>query len=282
MKYVSQISSLEEQVEQHEHQLAALHMMLLAAIRRFETDMERLGSELTAVRDTKNTEAAAPDRLSRKKFPPAAVSLSVPPARPLLARAKFGQHAVPSVPAQIARLDSLIVSEYPPLFEEFRMKRWTVLWRGSRDGFTAKGFHRRCDRHANTLTLILDTDGNVFGGFTPVERESPLNWKTKGDDSLRSFLFTLRNPHGVPPRKFALNEEKKAGAICCRDELCALFGEWCEILVSDNCNTNRNSYTRIGTRYGNKTYENDTQFEDLFTGAWNFTVKEIEVFEIEN
>jgi hypothetical protein len=31
--------------------------------------------------------------------------------------------AVPSVPAQAARLDSLIVSEYPPLFEEFPMKK---------------------------------------------------------------------------------------------------------------------------------------------------------------
>jgi hypothetical protein len=29
------------------------------------------------------------------------------------------------------------------------------------------------------------------------------------DDSLRHFLFALRNPHGVPPQKFALIKEKK-------------------------------------------------------------------------
>jgi hypothetical protein len=132
----------------------------------------------------------------------AAVTPSVAAAVPPIARAKSPPAAVPSVPPQPARLDSLIVSEYPPLFEEFRMKRWTVLWRGSRDGFTAKEFHRRCDGHANTLTLILDTKGNAFGGFTPVEWESRV-WKgdgrncLKGHDSLRSFLFTLRNPHGV-------------------------------------------------------------------------------------
>jgi outer membrane murein-binding lipoprotein Lpp len=64
---------------------------------------------------------------------------------------------------------SRIVGYFPPLFEEFRMKCFNLLWRGSRDGFTAKEFHRRCDGRTNTLTLILDTDGNVFGGFTPVE-----------------------------------------------------------------------------------------------------------------
>jgi hypothetical protein len=45
---------------------------------------------------------------------------------------------------------------------------------GSHDGFTAQEFHLRCDGRANTLTLIVDTDENVFGGFTPVK------WATIG------------------------------------------------------------------------------------------------------
>jgi hypothetical protein len=39
--------------------------------------------------------------------------------------------------------DSLIVSDFPPLFQEFRAKRFNLLWRGSRDGFTAWEFHLR-------------------------------------------------------------------------------------------------------------------------------------------
>jgi hypothetical protein len=128
----------------------------------------------------------------------------------------------PSAPAKSppARLDSLIVSESPRLFEEFLGKRFNLLWRGSRDGFGADEFHHRCDGRANTLTLIADTDGNVFGGFTPVR------WARggrKGDDSLRSFLFTLRNPHGVPPQKFALRAEKRHSAIDCN----STFGPTC-------------------------------------------------------
>jgi hypothetical protein len=40
------------------------------------------------------------------------------------------------------------------------------------------------------------------------------------------------------------------------------------------------SYTRIGTRWSDSAYANDTSFEDIFTGAEEFTVKEIEVFNI--
>jgi hypothetical protein len=180
-------------------------------------------------------------------------------------------------PPPAPEIDSLIVSDFPPLFEEFRAKRFNLLWRGSRDGFTARKFHRRCDGRANTLTLISDTDGNVFGGFTPVKWES--GSKYKGDNSLRSFLFTLRDPHGVPPRKFALKAEKKQKAIYCDSAYCAIFG-YGNIYVYDNCNTNKYSFTHIGTHWSNSAYANDTAFEYFLTGAEDFTVKEIEVFEI--
>jgi hypothetical protein len=186
---------------------------------------------------------------------------------------------VSAVVAPPGRLNSLIVKDFPPLFEEFRAKRFNLLWRGSRDGFTAQEFHHRCDGRANTLTLIADTKGNIFGGFTPVKWESDY-WTCKSDDSLQSFLFTLRNPHGVPPRKFALKEEMKEFAIICNSADCAVLGYYGDILVSNNCNTNRHSYTRIGTRWSNSAYANDTAFEDFLTGAEKFTVKEIEVFEI--
>jgi hypothetical protein len=38
------------------------------------------------------------------------------------------------------------------MFEEFRAKRFNLLWRGGRDGFTAQEVHLRCDGRANTLT----------------------------------------------------------------------------------------------------------------------------------
>jgi hypothetical protein len=96
-------------------------------------------------------------------------SLDFADRRPLLAPAGFS---------------SLMVAELPVLFSEFHGKSLTLLWRGSRDGFGADDFHGRCDGHAPTLTLIEDTEGNIFGGFTPVKWESG-EWQYKADPSLK-------------------------------------------------------------------------------------------------
>jgi hypothetical protein len=171
-------------------------------------------------------------------------------------------------------MDSLIVSEFPPLFEEFRAKRFNLLWRGSRDGFTAQEFHRHCDGRANTLTLISDTDGSIFGGFTPLEWESHIGGKCKGDDSLRSFLFTLQDPHGVQPRKFAVMAERKQYAIWCPSDRGPQFGYPYELFVGDGLMGATDNFGKV--------YTNDTGLngKTFFTGADKFTVKEIEVFEI--
>jgi hypothetical protein len=57
------------------------------------------------------------------------------------------------------RLDLRVVLDSPLLFDEFRGKRFMLLWRGSRDSFGARDFHGRCDGRVNILTLILDTAG---------------------------------------------------------------------------------------------------------------------------
>jgi hypothetical protein len=75
-------------------------------------------------------------------------------------------------PSAPGGFDSRIVSDFPTIFAEFRGKQFKLLWRGTRDGFRASQFHGRCDGHTNTLTVILDTNWNIFGGFTPVEWES--------------------------------------------------------------------------------------------------------------
>jgi hypothetical protein len=181
---------------------------------------------------------------------------------------------------------SVIISSFPEIFAEFREKRFSLLWRGSRDGFGGRDFHNRCDGQANTLTLIEDTKGNIFGGFTPVKWESPV-WNTKEekednrckrDSSLQSFLFTLKNPHNFPARKFHLKAEKQGEAIYCDFRNGPCFGRACDIGVLDSCNTAARSYTFFGCAYAN-----DTGMDALntfFTGAHWFQVKEIEVFKI--
>jgi hypothetical protein len=81
--------------------------------------------------------------------------------------------------------NSLVLEDFPAIFDDFKGQNFMLLWRGSRHGFEAKEFHRRCDGYPNTLTVIWDTGGNVFGGFTPVKWESSRKGNNKADPSLR-------------------------------------------------------------------------------------------------
>jgi hypothetical protein len=94
-------------------------------------------------------------------------------------------------------LGSLIVCQPATLFAELQGKRFTLLWRGTRDGFGALDFQGGGDGHASTLTILEETERTIFGGFTPVNWEGRGGdpWPFKGDPSLGSFLFTLKNPH---------------------------------------------------------------------------------------
>jgi hypothetical protein len=199
--------------------------------------------------------------------PPGSVPQAVVPIAPPPAATSPASAALPPPPGW----NSAIVADFPKIFEDF--KEFTLLWRGSRHGFGAKDFHRRCDGHPNTLTVILDTKDNVFGGFTPLAWDS---WSTfKEDPSLKTFVFTLKNPHNVPARRFALKEEKKEMVIWCASDYGPHF---IEMAVSDNCNRNTKSYT---CDFGLNSI-NDTELDGrtFLTGSERFQVKEIEVFEV--
>jgi hypothetical protein len=111
-----------------------------------------------------------------------------------------------------------------------------------------------------------------------VEWESRNNYPfNRADPSLKSFLFTLQNPHNVAAGRFALKAEKKDEAIYCHSDCGPHL--W-DIGVFDHCNANRNSYTyQFGICYANDTGLDGQTF---FTGSKHFQVKEIEVFELTN
>jgi hypothetical protein len=287
---------LEERMQQRCCEIVALRTELLRHLLAQESSSEALFgrmARLEAAVSALQTASALPHSIvSAQKSPPPSIvpSASVAPAVPTspLATPPSGPVSqsvvpiasahVPTSPASVAApppsgWNSAIVPDFPKLFEDFKKKQYTLLWRGSRDGFHASSFHSRCNGHPNTLTVILDTKGNIFGGFTPVEWESQGGYKA--DPSLKSFIFTLKNPHNVSARRFALKAEKKDEAIYCISKFGPHFGN---IRVGGNCSTSLNSGTEhFGTRYTNDTGVNGGAF---FTGSAFFQVKEIEVFEI--
>jgi hypothetical protein len=150
-----------------------------------------------------------------------------------------------------------------------------LLWRGTRDGFGAKAFHDRCDRHANTVTVIEDTRGNIFGGFTPLAWESRFVRRCLSDETKQSFLFTAKNPHGIAMQRLPLIGSRKDFAVTVSSRTGPWFGEG-DLVICDHCDTEPSHTRGLGC-----TYENAAQIKDplLFSGSDVFVVKEIEVFE---
>jgi hypothetical protein len=96
----------------------------------------------------------------------------------------------------------------------------------------------------------------------------------KADPSLTSFIFSLKNPHNVPARKFALKAAKENEAIYCDPEYGPSFRD-----VGVRGNSSNQNWADFRT---NHCYVNDTGLDGVpfFTGKRLFKMKEIEVFEI--
>jgi hypothetical protein len=66
-----------------------------------------------------------------------------------------------------------------------------------------------------TPRMIEDIDETIFGGYTPPEWKALKSHYDKEDENVKSFLFTLQNPHNVPPQKFAPETEEKHRTLNC-------------------------------------------------------------------
>jgi hypothetical protein len=75
-------------------------------------------------------------------------------------------------------------------------KQFSFLWWSIGDGFAMNDIQPCSDNHANTLTVILDTKGNIFRGFPPMDWESRVERDVRGLEQLpesewqsEEFLF---------------------------------------------------------------------------------------------
>jgi hypothetical protein len=128
-----------------------------------DREVAELSARLSRLADTVEAIRASlrrPSPPTRLRAPPARSVPAIEELRDEVWALKTRLGGLPPTPAGFA---SLIVADFPALFAEFGGKRFTLLWRGSRDGFRAWDFHDRCDGHAPTLTLIRDTGGTFSG-----------------------------------------------------------------------------------------------------------------------
>jgi len=147
-------------------------------------------------------------------------------------------------------------------------RQLVLRYRGSRNGFSTSQFHALCNNVGPTVTIVK-SGGYLFGGYNPFSWTSAHNFKS-GDGS---FIFTLVNPYGTPPLVFHF---KSGHGPYDHSGHGPTWGAGHDLYISNACNGNNISYTNFPHSYNDALgYGNN-----IFTGAKNFTVADIEVFSV--
>jgi hypothetical protein len=158
--------------------------------------------------------------------------------------------------------------------------KWSLLYRGTRDGFGAKDFHSKCDSQSNTLTILKAKQTSyIFGGYTTVAWKSSTNGKFTSDPN--AFIFSLTNKDNKP-LKMKVDPNQHEWAFCCHSEYGPIFGGGHDIYIDDNANKAMKNYSNLGHTYKHPQYEYKTnEAETFLAGKFQFRLDEIEVYQKE-
>jgi hypothetical protein len=170
---------------------------------------------------------------------------------------------------------TLLQLEHKKKLNEFYGKmhqQWELIYKASRDGFNANAFHTRCNNKGPTMTIIQSNNNYLFGGYTSIPWTSDNSYK----NDTTAFLFTLTNPHDIPPTKYLLNPDKTGNAVNHTSSYGPTFGGGHDIHLANASNSNKSSYSNFPTAYTDTTGKGNA----TFTGARNFTTSDIEVFKL--
>ena len=157
--------------------------------------------------------------------------------------------------------------------------KWSLLYKGSRDGFGAKDFHSKCDNKSPTLTIIKAKDsGYIFGGYTEAKWDSTDEYRVDPN----TFLFSLTNKDNKPCK---MNVTDPTRAIYACSNLGPLFGGIVEnydsddLHIADNANSNENCFSNLGNNFKHPEYEySTTEANSFLAGSEKFRLSEIEVY----
>jgi hypothetical protein len=151
-------------------------------------------------------------------------------------------------------------------------KDWFLIYRGTKDGFSATDFHRECDGIAKTVTIVKTTNGNIFGAYTDKLWGASSYAHQILDDN--AFIFSLVNKRNKP-------------FIACGNGYVWSHSNWgpcfgpCEIKIASDSNINKTSSSSLGYNYKHQDYPYRTnETKTILAGSHTFQTAEIEVFFI--
>jgi len=145
-----------------------------------------------------------------------------------------------------------------------------VLYTASKDGDSAKNFHRACDGKGPTIVIAETKSGNVFGGYTDQ------NWAHDGyRSSQTSFLFSLR----PKMKKYGIRDGKQQHAIWTNNGYGPIFGGG---TTPQNLLIMTNPISRGGSFVGDGDVYAIPSGNVLNDGVKDFQLKDYVVLQVKN
>lgn len=169
-----------------------------------------------------------------------------------------------------------------------------LLYRGSRDGFTADAFHARCGEHIpSTVSLFhVAHDAAAYGGLgrrceSVLGGFSDVAWTEVPDTarlvtSTKAFLFCAASPRsigekdtGEPPEKWKLRKGRQRSAVTMGKNLGPMFG------AGDLGVTFGAGNVPAALSVGDRSYEVGRISDSAFSGASsNHEILDLEVYRV--
>jgi len=145
-----------------------------------------------------------------------------------------------------------------------------LLFRGSRDGWSAKIIHDKIDGQGPTITIIKTRKGKIFGGFASVSWDTSSYGKADNNAFLFSVDQAMKNP---------VNLSSSNKALFCRYDYGPNFGATQVFCVPDNANTDKTSGFCVNDAYKDlpKAANGNCMYID---GDKNFQVSDFEVYKV--
>ena len=144
-----------------------------------------------------------------------------------------------------------------------KVKKYTLLFRATRDGFRASNFHSKCDGKSNTVTLVETITGRRFGGFTDAQWDQSSNYKTGSN----GFIFSLDKNEIYYNKNNSYN-------IYGNSSYGPTFGGGHDFYINDSCNSNNS-----GENSGHSYETNGKKY--TLTGNSSFLIQDYEVYQLE-
>jgi hypothetical protein len=163
--------------------------------------------------------------------------------------------------------ETMIVKHFSIILSWLGERQLKLIYKGTRDGFGAANFHQKCDNQGETLTVIRSKGSYIFGGYTPISWSSREAYAS----DKRTFIFTLINPHNIPPTKFANTNQN---SIYDGSSYGPYFGP--DLIIANQCNASTSSNSSFPNFFADTTGKS----YNIFTGSQSFQVEEIEVFTV--